>query len=44
VLFELSSLVGNVHRRALARYGPVDGELLAGALQEERTGSLLRTT
>jgi 3-hydroxyisobutyrate dehydrogenase len=41
--FELSELVGRVHRRALARYGPVDGELLAAALLEEEAGSLLRT-
>lgn len=41
--FELSDLVGELHRRALARYGPVDGELQAVALLEERAGTLLRT-
>lgn len=43
VRFELSDLVGDLHRRALARYGPVDGELQAVALLEEQAGSLLRT-
>lgn len=40
--FELSSLVARLHREALARYGPVDGELLATALLEERAGRQLR--
>jgi 3-hydroxyisobutyrate dehydrogenase len=43
VPFALSGLVGEIHRRALARYGPVDGELQAVALLEEQAGSLLRT-
>jgi 3-hydroxyisobutyrate dehydrogenase len=42
VPFELSSLVERVHRRALARFGPVDGELMAVALLEEEAGSTLR--
>ena len=29
VPFELSALVERIHQRALARYGPADGELLA---------------
>jgi 3-hydroxyisobutyrate dehydrogenase len=41
--FELSELVALLHRRALGRFGPVDGELLAVALLEERAGSLLRS-
>jgi 3-hydroxyisobutyrate dehydrogenase len=40
--FELSELVALVHRRALDHFGPVDGELLAVALLEERAGTLLR--
>ena len=40
--FELSALVARLHRDALARFGPVDGELLATALLEERAGRLLR--
>lgn len=40
--FELSSLVARLHREALDRFGPVDGELLATALLEERAGRLLR--
>ena len=39
---ELSSLVEGTHLRALERYGPVDGELLAVALLEERAGVRLR--
>src|SRR5436190_1742281 len=35
VPWELSDLVRRTYRRALARYGPVDGELLAVALLEE---------
>jgi len=42
VPFELSELVERVHRRALARYGAVDGELLAVALLEEEAGVPLR--
>jgi 3-hydroxyisobutyrate dehydrogenase-like beta-hydroxyacid dehydrogenase len=40
--FELSELVARLHREALDRFGPVDGELLATALLEERAGRLLR--
>jgi 3-hydroxyisobutyrate dehydrogenase len=39
---ELSGLVHRTYRRALARYGPVDGELLAVALLEEEAGHKLR--
>lgn len=39
---EISSLVGRAYRRALDRYGPVDGELLVVALLEEQTGLTLR--
>jgi 3-hydroxyisobutyrate dehydrogenase len=38
----LTDLVGRVYRRALDRYGPADGELLAVALLEEETGIRLR--
>jgi len=41
-VLELSELVERVHRRALARYGAVDGELLAVALLEEEAGVPLR--
>jgi 3-hydroxyisobutyrate dehydrogenase len=44
VPFELSNLVERIHRRALSRYGPVDGELLAVALLEEEAGTTLRYT
>jgi 3-hydroxyisobutyrate dehydrogenase len=37
VPFELSALVEQTHQRALTRYGPADGELLAVALLEERS-------
>jgi 3-hydroxyisobutyrate dehydrogenase len=40
--WELSDLVRRTYRRALARYGPVDGELLAVALLEEEAGHKLR--
>ncbi|GAA1959736.1 NAD(P)-dependent oxidoreductase [Amycolatopsis minnesotensis] len=40
--FELSEVVARTHRRALARYGPADGELLAVALLEEEAGLRLR--
>jgi 3-hydroxyisobutyrate dehydrogenase len=43
VSFELSNLVEHLYRRALARYGPVDGELLAVALLEEEAGTPLRS-
>ena len=42
VPFELSDLVRRTYRRALTRYGPVDGELLAAALLEEEAGQKLR--
>jgi 3-hydroxyisobutyrate dehydrogenase len=42
VPFELSALVEQIHQRALGRYGPVDGELLAVALLEEQAGIRLR--
>jgi 3-hydroxyisobutyrate dehydrogenase len=39
---EVAALVETTYRRALHRFGPVDGELLAVALLEEEAGSLLR--
>ncbi|WP_433559057.1 NAD(P)-dependent oxidoreductase [Pseudonocardia xinjiangensis] len=39
---ELSELVTRIHQRALARFGPVDGELLAVALLEHEAGTELR--
>ncbi|MEV7323810.1 NAD(P)-dependent oxidoreductase [Streptomyces sp. NPDC093970] len=39
---ELADTVARIHRRALDRFGPVDGELLAVALLEEAAGTLLR--
>ena len=42
VPFELSDLVRRTYRRALDRYGPVDGELLAVALLEDEAGHKLR--
>jgi 3-hydroxyisobutyrate dehydrogenase-like beta-hydroxyacid dehydrogenase len=42
VPFELSTLVGRLHREALDRFGAVDGELLAAKLLEERAGRTLR--
>ncbi|GLY85838.1 NAD(P)-dependent oxidoreductase [Actinoallomurus iriomotensis] len=42
VPFALSDLVEDTYRRALDRFGPVDGELLAVALLEERAGRRLR--
>jgi 3-hydroxyisobutyrate dehydrogenase len=42
VPFELSALVERIYQRALARYGPADGELLAVALLEEQAGLRLR--
>jgi 3-hydroxyisobutyrate dehydrogenase len=38
---ELTALVARLHREALGAYGPVDGELLAGRLLEERAGRRL---
>lgn len=40
---ELSNLVERIHRRALSRYGPINGELLAVALLEEEAGTMLRS-
>jgi len=42
VPFELSDAVRRAYQAALARYGPVDGELRAVALLEERAGIELR--
>ena len=42
VPFTVSSEVRRVYREALDRYGPIDGELLAVALLEERAGARLR--
>jgi 3-hydroxyisobutyrate dehydrogenase len=42
VPFELSNTVARLHREALARFGAVDGELLAAKLLEERAGRDLR--
>jgi 3-hydroxyisobutyrate dehydrogenase len=39
VPLELSALVERIHQRALTRYGPTDGELLAVALLEKKPGS-----
>jgi 3-hydroxyisobutyrate dehydrogenase len=39
---ELMQLVERAYQRALRRYGPVDGELLAVALLEEEAGTWLR--
>ncbi|WP_445443533.1 NAD(P)-dependent oxidoreductase [Clavibacter sp. km1a] len=38
---ELTALVARLHRDALDAHGPVDGELLAGRLLEERAGRRL---
>jgi 3-hydroxyisobutyrate dehydrogenase len=40
----LTSTVADVHRAALRRYGPVDGELMAAAWLEEQAGAHLRHT
>jgi len=40
--FELSTLVGRLHREALERFGPVAGELLVAKLLEEQAGRTLR--
>jgi 3-hydroxyisobutyrate dehydrogenase len=42
VPFELSEQVEQTYQRALARYGPVDGELLPVAMLEEQAGVQLR--
>ncbi|MEV7384528.1 NAD(P)-dependent oxidoreductase [Streptomyces sp. NPDC091215] len=39
---EMADTVLRIHRLALERFGPVDGELLAVALLEEAAGTLLR--
>jgi len=38
VPFDLSRQVERTYQRALSRYGPADGELLAVALLEEQAG------
>jgi 3-hydroxyisobutyrate dehydrogenase len=43
VACDLSALVELIYRRALARYGPADGELLPIAMLEEEAGIRLRT-
>jgi 3-hydroxyisobutyrate dehydrogenase len=43
VPFALSEVVDEVHRRANARFGDVDGELMAVALLEEESGTSLAT-
>jgi 3-hydroxyisobutyrate dehydrogenase len=43
VPWELSDIVLQTYRRALARFGPADGELLAVALLEDEAGLKLRT-
>lgn len=43
VPWELSDVVLQTYRRALARFGPADGELLAVALLEDEAGLKLRT-
>jgi 3-hydroxyisobutyrate dehydrogenase len=40
---ELSALVARIHRRALDRYGPIDGEQIAVRLLEEESGVDLRS-
>jgi 3-hydroxyisobutyrate dehydrogenase len=40
--FELSSLVTHLHAEALAKFGPVNGELLAARLLEDQAGRVLR--
>ncbi|MCS5723703.1 NAD(P)-dependent oxidoreductase [Herbiconiux sp. CPCC 203407] len=42
VPFELSEQVAELHRQALERFGPADGELLVARLLEERAGTPLR--
>jgi 3-hydroxyisobutyrate dehydrogenase len=42
--FETSDTVVRLHRDALARFGPVGGELLGARLLEERAGTDLRST
>jgi 3-hydroxyisobutyrate dehydrogenase len=42
VPFPVSEAVADLYRRALDRYGPVDGELLGAALLEEQAGLPLR--
>jgi 3-hydroxyisobutyrate dehydrogenase-like beta-hydroxyacid dehydrogenase len=40
--FEVSSAITRIHHEALARFGPVDGELMVARLLEERSGIELR--
>jgi 3-hydroxyisobutyrate dehydrogenase len=40
--FDVSASIARVHREALDEFGPTDGELLAVAYLERRTGRLLR--
>jgi 3-hydroxyisobutyrate dehydrogenase len=42
VPWELSDVVLRTYRRALARFGPADGELLAVSLLEDEAGDKLR--
>jgi 3-hydroxyisobutyrate dehydrogenase len=42
VPFELSATVTRLHHEALARFGAIDGELLAARLLEDRAGRTLR--
>jgi 3-hydroxyisobutyrate dehydrogenase len=44
VPWELSDVVRRTYRRALARFGPADGELLAVSLLEHEAGHKLRAT
>jgi 3-hydroxyisobutyrate dehydrogenase len=39
---DVSTLVADLHTRALERFGPVDGELMAVAYLEERAGRTIR--
>jgi len=43
VPFEVSTVVARLHRDALDRFGPIDGELLVARLLEERSPSTLRS-
>src|SRR5690606_3181345 len=40
--FELSGLIARLHREALERFGPIEGELLVARLLEQRAGRELR--
>jgi hypothetical protein len=41
---ELASVISTVHRRALAHYGEVDGELLGARFVAEQAGVRFRST